>query len=174
MQANKESEARHNVGILFDDNRLNEETARLEKKLADQQLGDGAWPWFPGGPANDYMTLYITTGYGRLRHLGVKLDIAPAVKSLERLDGWIDQIYREIIATATRTTIISTRRSRCISTAGRSSWKTSRSPPGIARRSIISSVRPRNIGSSSIAGSRKAIWPWRSSGSATSRRPPTS
>ncbi len=98
VQANKETEARHNVGILFDDNRLNEETARLEKKLADQQLGDGAWPWFPGGPPNDYMTLYITTGYGRLRHLGVKLDIAPAVKSLERLDGWIDQIYHQIIA----------------------------------------------------------------------------
>jgi hypothetical protein len=98
VQANKETEARHNVGILFDDNRLHEETARLEKKLADQQLGDGAWPWFPGGPANDYMTLYITTGYGRLRHLGVKLDIAPAVKSLERLDAWIDRIYHEILA----------------------------------------------------------------------------
>ena len=96
--ADKESQARRNVGILFDDNRLNDETARLMKKLSDQQLGDGAWPWFPGGPANDYMTLYITTGFGRLRHLGVKLDTAPAVKSLARLDGWIDHIYREILA----------------------------------------------------------------------------
>ncbi len=98
VQANKETEARHNVGILFDDNRLNSETAALLKKLADQQLGDGAWPWFPGGPANDYMTLYITTGFGRLRHLGVKLDTTAAVKSLNRLDGWIDAMYREIIA----------------------------------------------------------------------------
>jgi hypothetical protein len=97
-QANKESEARRNVGILFDDNRLNSETARLQKKLADEQLGDGAWPWFPGGPANDYMTLYITTGFGRLRHLGVKLDSTAAVKSLDRLDGWIETIYREILA----------------------------------------------------------------------------
>ena len=96
--ANKESQARRNVGILFDDNRLNDETARLLKKLSDQQLGDGAWPWFPGGPANDYMTLYITTGFGRLRHLGVKINAAAAVKSLGRLDGWIDHIYREIIA----------------------------------------------------------------------------
>ncbi|HZZ73276.1 MAG TPA: alpha-2-macroglobulin family protein [Pirellulales bacterium] len=96
-QANKETEARHNVGVLFDENRLNDETARLLKKLSEQQMGDGAWPWFPGGPANSYMTLYITTGFGRLRHLGVKIDIAPAIKSLEHLDGWIDGIYREIL-----------------------------------------------------------------------------
>jgi hypothetical protein len=98
QQANKESQARRSVGVLFDDNRLNDETARLLKKLSEMQLGDGAWPWFPGGPANDYMTLYITTGFGRLRHLGVKLDAAPAVKSLDRLDGWIETIYREILA----------------------------------------------------------------------------
>ncbi len=98
-QAQSESQARKNVGILFDDNRLNDETARLLKKLSEQQLGDGAWPWFPGGPPNDYITLYITTGFGRLRHLGVAIDLAPAVKSLDRLDGWIDQLYREILRT---------------------------------------------------------------------------
>jgi uncharacterized protein YfaS (alpha-2-macroglobulin family) len=96
-QAQAESQARRNVGILFDDNRLNEETARLLRKLAEQQLPDGAWPWFPGGYANDYITLYITTGFGRIRHLGVQIDTASAVKSLGRLDGWIDQIYREIL-----------------------------------------------------------------------------
>ena len=98
-QAQAESQARRNVGILFDENRLNEETARLLKKLSEQQMGDGAWPWFPGGPPNDYITLYITTGFGRLRHLGVKVDAAPALKSLARLDGWIDGIYREILRT---------------------------------------------------------------------------
>ncbi|MCY2989013.1 MAG: MG2 domain-containing protein [Planctomycetota bacterium] len=96
-QAQAESQARRNVGVLFDDNRLNEETSRLLRKLAEQQLPDGAWPWFPGGPGNDYITLYITTGFGRLRHLGVDLDVASAVKSLNRLDGWIDGVYREIL-----------------------------------------------------------------------------
>jgi hypothetical protein len=96
-QAQKESEARKNVGILFDDNRLNSETAGNLQKLAQMQHGDGAWPWFPGGPPNDYITLYITTGFGRLRHLGVKCDMAPALKSIGRLDGWIDGIYREIL-----------------------------------------------------------------------------
>jgi hypothetical protein len=58
------------------------------------QYEDGSWPWFPGGPGNDYITLYITTCYGRLRHLGVKIDAAPAVKAIDRLDGWAERMYR--------------------------------------------------------------------------------
>ncbi len=95
-QAEAESQARRNVGILFDDNRLNSETERILQKLSLDQLPDGAWPWFPGGPANDYITLYITTGFGRLRHLGVDIDPAVAVKSLTRLDSWSDAMYRKI------------------------------------------------------------------------------
>lgn len=95
--AMKESEARRNVGILFDDNRLNEETGRLMRKLADLQNPSGAWPWFPGGPDNEYITLYITTGFGRLRQLGVQIDQAAAIKSLTRLDAWVDKMYREIL-----------------------------------------------------------------------------
>jgi len=96
-EAQNESQARRNVAILFDDNRLNQETARLLRKLAEQQLENGAWPWFPGGPANDFITLYITTGFGRLRHLGAEVDVAPAVKSLTRLDAWADRMYREAL-----------------------------------------------------------------------------
>jgi len=96
-QAQAESQARRNVGILFDDNRLNDETARLLRKLGEQQHGDGMWPWFPGGQGNEYITLYITTGFGRLRHLGVKIDTTPAVKALGALDGWIEKTYREIL-----------------------------------------------------------------------------
>lgn len=96
-QAQKESQSRRNVGILFDSNRLNDETARTLRKLAEMQLGDGQWPWFPGGRGNDYITLYITTGFGRLRHLGVKIDAAPAVKAIASLDAWIERIYRDIL-----------------------------------------------------------------------------
>ncbi|MBL8830411.1 MAG: hypothetical protein JNM18_25780 [Planctomycetaceae bacterium] len=95
--AQNESQARRNVGILFDDNRLNSEVERIMQKLAEQQLENGAWPWFPGGPANDYITFYITTGFGRLRHLGVKLDMAPAIRSLDRLDAWMEENYRRIL-----------------------------------------------------------------------------
>ncbi|MHB0957911.1 MAG: alpha-2-macroglobulin family protein [Pirellulaceae bacterium] len=97
-EALKESEARRNVGILFDANRLNEETARSLRKLVEVQEADGSWPWFPGGRPNDYITLYITTGFGRLRHLGADIDVAPAVRSLARLDTWIDERYRKIVA----------------------------------------------------------------------------
>ena len=96
-QAKNESEARRNVGILFDDNRLNDEERRGLNKLKELQLGNGAWPWFPGGRANDYITLYITTGFGRLRHLGVDVDPSLAIKSLNRLDMWIDKGYRNIL-----------------------------------------------------------------------------
>lgn len=95
-QANRESEARRNVGVLFDANRLDQETARTMRQLAEMQLPDGAWPWFPGGPANDYITLYITTGFGRMRHLGIDVDMSPAVKSLSRLDDWIKRTYDRI------------------------------------------------------------------------------
>jgi len=95
-EAKNESEARRNVGLLFDGNRLDAETAATLKKLADQQLGSGLWPWFPGGRENEYISLYIVTGFGRLRHLGVDIDVAPAVKALGALDAWIDERYREI------------------------------------------------------------------------------
>ncbi len=62
------------------------------------QRSDGAWPWFPGGPANDYLTLYIVTGFGRLKHLGVEgVSQEPAVRALGRLDAWIQEYYRDIL-----------------------------------------------------------------------------
>ncbi len=66
------------------------------QKLAELQLADGSWPWFPGGRGNDYITLYITTGFGRLRQLGVDISVEPAIRSLNRLDNWMDEHYREI------------------------------------------------------------------------------
>ena len=97
QQATSESQARKNVGILFDDNRLNSETDKAFRKLSEMQLGNGMWPWFPGGQGCEYITLYITTGFGRLRHLGVDIKNDPAIRSLGRLDAWIDEMYREIM-----------------------------------------------------------------------------
>ncbi len=93
-QAESESQARRNVGILFDQNRLNDEVTRALAELAERQLADGRWSWFPGGPASDYITLYITTGFGRLSHLGVKIDQAPAIRSLAALDEWMAKEHR--------------------------------------------------------------------------------
>jgi hypothetical protein len=46
---------------------------------------------------NDYITLYITTGFGRLRHLGADLPVDAAIRSFNRLDAWMDERYREIL-----------------------------------------------------------------------------
>jgi len=95
-QAKKESQSRRNVGLLFDANRLDEETARALRTLSQRQLSDGLWPWFPGGRSSEYISLYITTGFGRLRHLGVDVDWQPALKSLAGLDAWMNRRYKQI------------------------------------------------------------------------------
>ena len=96
LAGKQESQSRRDVGILFDANRLDAETRRAWETLSEMQLADGAWPWFPGGRANDYITLYVTTGFGRLRHLGIEVNTEPAIRSLDRLDWWIDQQYQEL------------------------------------------------------------------------------
>ena len=96
-QAQDEKQARQNVGILFDENRLNDETRRGQSKLAEMQYADGRWPWFPGGRPDDFITLYIATGYGRLRHLGATSDTAPAIKAWTALDNWLNEQYQEIL-----------------------------------------------------------------------------
>ena len=92
----KESQARRDVAVLFDQNRLDNELRRATNQLKESQYSDGSWSWFPGGPANDFITLYITTGFGRLRHLNVDVDAAPAIRSLSRLDGWITKIWQRL------------------------------------------------------------------------------
>ncbi len=95
-QADAESQARRNVGVLFDKNRLDSETKRAFDQLVQMQLDDGTWPWFPGGRSNEYITLYIMTGFGRMRHLGVDVDVTAAVRSLNRLDAWMTEQYSQI------------------------------------------------------------------------------
>ncbi|HWB01711.1 MAG TPA: alpha-2-macroglobulin family protein, partial [Verrucomicrobiales bacterium] len=89
--------AQHQLGVLFDDNRLDSETERLLKQLGQVQSPDGAWPWFQGGPSNEFITLYIVSGFGRLHHLGVEIDTEAAVKALDHLDAWIEGEYQDLI-----------------------------------------------------------------------------
>ena len=92
--ANKETKARQNVGILFEDTRMKNEIRQAMDKLVQMQNNDGRWPWFPGGRGNDYITLYIVTGFGRLQHLGVDVDTSAAYKALASLDNWLTRQYQ--------------------------------------------------------------------------------
>ncbi|MCF7730995.1 MAG: hypothetical protein K9N23_04880 [Akkermansiaceae bacterium] len=94
--ANSETEARRNVGVLFDDNRLDSEMARASKRLRELQLQSGAWPWFPGGKGSEFITLYIVTGSGRLKHLGAPVDQILALRALDWLDNQIRIGYEDI------------------------------------------------------------------------------
>jgi hypothetical protein len=97
-QANDESQARRNLGILFDANRLDSEARQTFRKLAEMQLDDGLWPWFPRSRGDEYMSLYILTGFGRLRHLGAAdVDMSAAIKAIGALDDWMDRKYRDIL-----------------------------------------------------------------------------
>ncbi len=99
IDAVDESQARRNVGILFDENRLNDEMSRALFQLGQMQRSDGLWPWFPDCRGNEYITLYIVTGFGRLRHLGLnQVDMTYAVRALNALDKWMDARYRYILA----------------------------------------------------------------------------
>ncbi len=72
LQAQNEEIQKKNVGLLFDLNRMaNESTAAL-KKMQERQLSNGGFAWFPGGRDNWYITQYMTEGFGHLDKLGVK------------------------------------------------------------------------------------------------------
>ncbi|NQV34529.1 MAG: alpha-2-macroglobulin family protein [Phycisphaeraceae bacterium] len=88
-QANSESQARRNVGILFDQNRLTQELSSTLAQLKTRQYASGLWPWYPWGSGNEYVTLRIVCGFGRLRHLGVDLDVSLAIKALNAVDSWV-------------------------------------------------------------------------------------
>jgi uncharacterized protein YfaS (alpha-2-macroglobulin family) len=95
--AENETQSRHNVGLLFDDNRLSGEVSRAMSKLSEMQRDNGMWPWFPGGPDNEYLSLYIVTGFGRLKQLKVAVDTTPALKALDRLDAWMRENHERIL-----------------------------------------------------------------------------
>ncbi len=96
-EATNESEARRRVGLLFDDNHMERELEKALAKLAAMQGPDGLWPWFPGGRGDEYISLYITTGFARLRALGVETDVTPALKALGALDADLTERYRELV-----------------------------------------------------------------------------
>jgi uncharacterized protein YfaS (alpha-2-macroglobulin family) len=58
------------LSSLFDEPRLQGETARALAKLQAMQLPSGAFPWFDKMPADRYITQLIVAGFGKLKKLG--------------------------------------------------------------------------------------------------------
>ncbi|MBM3312873.1 MAG: alpha-2-macroglobulin family protein, partial [Candidatus Aminicenantes bacterium] len=96
-EAQSESQAKKRVGLLFDDNRLEAEIKSAYRKLEDM-MERGAWPWFPGGRPDRYISLYIVTGFGRLKNMGVATvpqDLA--LTALPGLDAWALENYQDLV-----------------------------------------------------------------------------
>jgi len=85
-EATEQSQARRKLGLLFDDKHLAQQLETSLKMLDEMQGRDGLWPWFPGGQGNEKISLYIATGFARLRALGAETDIRPALSALTELD----------------------------------------------------------------------------------------
>lgn len=93
-EGKSETQARSRLAGLFEQNRLDDEFARAWRDLTEMQRPDGSFPWFPGGPSNDYITLTIATGIGRMRAMGIDVDVAPAIRSWAYLDGVMNRRFK--------------------------------------------------------------------------------
>ena len=70
QDAQGENERLARLNTLFDEARLQTETARALAKLQRMQLSNGAFPWFEKMPADRYITQLIVAGFGKLHKLG--------------------------------------------------------------------------------------------------------
>lgn len=60
-------------------------------KLREAQLADGGFPWWPGGQASPYMTIYLLYGFAKASEVGIEL---PA-DMVERAWAYVAAWYRE-------------------------------------------------------------------------------
>ncbi|MGM0442285.1 MAG: alpha-2-macroglobulin family protein [Elusimicrobiota bacterium] len=96
-EAQDETSQKHRLGMLFDKNNLSDNLNRALEELKDQQKDNGSWPWFPGGRGNEFITRYIVTGFGRLKHLKVKPETPEFVlKAVDYMDQKIREQYKNI------------------------------------------------------------------------------
>ncbi|MEM9823731.1 MAG: alpha-2-macroglobulin family protein, partial [Bacteroidota bacterium] len=91
LQAQSEAQQKKNIGLLFDLNRMAYEQEQAMTKLAERQLGNGGFSWFPGGRDSRYITQYLVEGMGHLNQLGVKV-----IEEEERMAGVLKKAVQYI------------------------------------------------------------------------------
>lgn len=102
LDARDETERKRRVGVLMDVARMNAELETALRKLEDQQMGEGAWPWFAGGRDDRYITQLIVSGLGKLRHLGVTGSATERIDAMNRraldyLDVQMVRDYQDLL-----------------------------------------------------------------------------
>ncbi|RIA10536.1 LOW QUALITY PROTEIN: alpha-2-macroglobulin family protein [Flavobacteriaceae bacterium MAR_2010_72] len=97
--AQSETEQKKRIALLFDMNKMTHELASAIGKLQQNQMNNGAWPWFNGGRENRYITQHIISGFGHLKKLNVKSngdETRMIQKAIAYLDSEFVQEYKDI------------------------------------------------------------------------------
>jgi uncharacterized protein YfaS (alpha-2-macroglobulin family) len=108
LNAKNESQRKRNVALLFDLNRMALEQQRALKKVAEAQLSNGGFPWFPGLPDDMFITQYIVSSIGHLGVIGVNYNSVDGnvTSMLNRAIGYMDsrmyERYLNLLAEAKR------------------------------------------------------------------------
>jgi uncharacterized protein YfaS (alpha-2-macroglobulin family) len=71
--AQTEPEQKKRIALLFNSNHLQQEQQLALNKLVDNQMSEGSWAWFQGGPQNRFITQHILVGIGHLKNLNTGL-----------------------------------------------------------------------------------------------------
>jgi len=97
--AQSETEQKKRIGLLFDLNKMTNELSSALRKLRNNQLPSGAWPWFNGGYANRYITQHIISGFGHLKQLDVttgNVEMEMITNAIRYLDAQFVKEYKDI------------------------------------------------------------------------------
>ncbi len=95
-QAQSESAQKKRVAELFNSDKTERETKENLDKLLQMQNPSGAFPWFPGGRDNFYITRYIVAGFGHLQKLDINVDAQQILpNSIKYLDGEFIKTMKE-------------------------------------------------------------------------------
>ena len=91
LEAKNETERKQRLGILFDLNRMANESSRALNQLKERQLGDGSFSWFPGMRSSRYITQLIAIGLGHLQKMGVNTSGNPEISQMgANAAAWLD------------------------------------------------------------------------------------
>ncbi len=95
-----ETNQKKDIALLFETNKLRNESQQSLLKLRQMQLSNGAFPWFPEGQDNWYITQYIVEGFGHLKKMGVTVPGGDPQDIIQRavpyLDGKMIQWYDDL------------------------------------------------------------------------------
>ena len=98
--AQSESEQKKRIGLLFDLNKMTNELQSAKRKLQQNQMSSGGWPWFNGGRENRYITQHIISGFGHLKQLNVSSkehdNHDMIMRSLSYLDSEFVKEYKDL------------------------------------------------------------------------------